>query len=433
MANQETLEKLPAAEQADEGADSGREQPERRPRRSIWRWIIPLALLVLVAGAWFVWRTFLAGRESTDDAQVQAHVNSVSAKVGGPITAVKVEDNQEVKQGDLLVQIDPRDYRIALQRAQADLAVAQSGAAAAQTNIPITSTATSTRVSSAEAGVTAARAGTDAARREVDVANAQVAAAQARVREAQANHERTTRDLERMKQLIAKDEISRQQFDAAVAGEAAARASVEAARAAVAQATQQVAVAETHVAQAIAGIGQAEAGLRASQTAPHEVTASRAQASQASSRIEQARAAVAQAELNLSYTSVVAPVNGVAGNKAVEAGQIIQPGQPLLSVIPLNEVWVVANFKETQLRNMRPGQRAKVRVDAYGGREYEGRVQSIAGATGARFSLLPPENATGNFVKVVQRVPVKIVLEGGQDRDQPLRPGMSVDATVFVQ
>lgn len=435
MADKQVLEEgTPAPESAAAPAEA-----PSPPQRSMFRrnprlkWIIPAALIVLAGLAWLAWQVFFAGRETTDDAQIQGHVNPVSAKVGGPVIAVNVEDNQSVNQNDLLVQIDPRDYRIALERAQADLAAAQSGARAAQTNVPITATTTSSRIVTAQAGVVAAKANGAAARKEVDVAHAQVVAAQARVQEARANYERVARDLERMKQLIARDEISQQQYDAAIAADVAARATWDAARAAAFQAEQQVVVAETHVAQAAAGVGQAEAALNAAQTAPHEVTASRAQASQASSRTEQAQTAVAQAELNLSYTSVKAPVRGEVANKSVETGQVIQPSQPLLALVPLEDVWVVANFKETQLKNMRPGQRAKARVDAYGGKEYQGHVDSIAGATGARFSVLPPENATGNYVKVVQRVPVKIVFETGQDPNHVLRPGMSVEAIVLIR
>src|SRR5581483_636208 len=313
-------------------------------------------------------------------------------------------------------------YQVALDRAKADLAAARSASQAAQSGVPITATATSSRVTTAEAGVQVARAAADAARRAIDVAHAQADAANARVREAQANYDRASRDLARMKQLVDKDEISQQQYDAAAAGEASARATLDAARAAAEQAQRAISVAQAQVTQSEATIGEAQAAVGAAQTGPQEVAVSRAQAGQANAKIQQQEAAVADAELKLSYTIVNAPVSGRISNKTVEVGQVIQPGQALMALIPLEEVWVVANFKETQLHYMHPGQEATVSVDAYGGRKYHGRVDSIAPATGAKFSVLPPENATGNYVKVVQRIPVKIVLDRDQDPEHLLRP-----------
>jgi len=298
--------------------------------------------------------------------------------------------------------------------------------------VPITTTETAGQVSSASANVERAQAGLQAATGGVDVARARLNSSQARLREATANANRAARDLERMKQLVAKDEISEQQYDAAVAAAEAAQATVEAAQAAVAEADLGVQVAQSQRAQAGGVVGQAQADLRTAHTGPEQVQASKAREAGAAARGQQAQAALEQARLNLQYATIVAPADGVVSKKSVEPGQVVEPSQPLLAIVPLQDIWVTANFKETQLRDMRPGQEVNISVDAYG-RTYKGRVQSIAAATGARFSLLPPENATGNYVKVVQRVPVKVTFDKGQDPSRVLRPGMSVVVTVFTR
>jgi membrane fusion protein (multidrug efflux system) len=271
-----------------------------------------------------------------------------------------------------------------------------------------------------------------AAEKEIEAARARIVSAQARLREAEANATKSARDVERLRGLLAKDEISQQMFDATAATAEAQKAAVDSARSQVAEAEAGLRVAESKLAQAQAGESQAHAELQTAQTGPSQVTATKARASAAEARVAQARANLAQAELNLQYATVKAPVRGIVSKKGINTGQVVQAGQPLVAVVPIDDLWVTANFKETQLKNMRPGQRAVVAVDAYG-REYTGKVDSIAGATGARFSLLPPENATGNFVKVVQRVPVKIVLDPGQDKEHLLRPGMSVTPTVYLK
>jgi membrane fusion protein (multidrug efflux system) len=257
--------------------------------------------------------------------------------------------------------------------------------------------------------------------------------AQARQREAEANAVKTAKDVERFKSLLAKDEISQQQYDAAVAAADAARAASDSARAQVQEAQAGISVAESQLMQARAGASQATAQLQGAQTAPEQVAAQRARASSADARVLQQRAAVQQAELDVQYATIKAPLKGIVSKKTVEVGQVVQPGQPLMTLIPLEDVWVTANFKETQLENMRPGQPAIIEVDAYGGREFKAHVESLAAATGSRFSLLPPENATGNFVKVVQRVPVRIAIDEKQDAEQLLRPGMSVTAKVYTR
>ncbi len=389
---------------------------------------ILLAAVLLFAGLWW----FESGRESTDDAQVDGHIVPIASRVGGTVLDVPIDSNQRVEKGALLVQIDQRDYRIALQRAQADLADAQAGLEAAQNGVPITSTTTASQVTSATAGSERARTSTAIAEKDIDAARARLSGAQARLREARANDVRVARDLDRMKQLVAKDEVSRQQYDATVAASEAARAGVEAAQAGVSEAEQGVANAENRRLQAVEAARQAEADLRTAHTAPAQVNVTRARLGSAEARLKMAQAAVEQAELNLKYTTVLAPVAGIVSRKSVEPGQVVQPGQPVLALVQVDEVWVTANFKETQLRDMRVGQSAKVSVDSTG-HTYAGRVESVAAATGARFSLLPPENATGNFVKVVQRIPVKIVFDKGQAAEAVLRPGMSVAATVMTR
>jgi membrane fusion protein, multidrug efflux system len=396
------------------------------------RWLLVGLVVVVAAGGFVLWR-FLSPRESTDDAQVSGHVSPVAARVGGAVKSVHVSDNQAVRAGDVLVEIDPHDYQIALQRAEADLAAAEASARAARTGVPITTTTTASERTAARATVGSAESAQQATDREVDAAQAKLAAARARVAQTTANATRATGDLERLEPLAAKDEIPRQQLDAAVTAELAARAETDSARASMKEAEANVAVAESRRAQAASAVAQAQAHARTADTAPQQVAMTEARAQGADAQVMQAKAALEQAKLNLDRTNVRAPVDGVVSRKSVEVGQMVQPGQPLLALTSLDEVWVIANFKETQLRQVQPGQRAAVSVDAYGGREYGGRVESVAAATGATFSLLPPDNASGNFVKVVQRIPVKIVLDGGQVHGSPLRPGMSAEVTVYLK
>jgi len=389
-----------------------------------------VVIAVLATSAW-LWAT--AGRETTDDAQVDAHVTPIAARVGGTVIDVRVKENQQVEAGTVLAVLDPRDYQVALEKARAELATAEADAAVAKVNVPITSTAATSNVSTARGGVEHAEASVDQAQRGIEGANARLVTAQARQREAEANATRTAKDVERFKGLLAKDEISQQQYDAAVAAADGARAAADSARSQVQEAQSGIQVAQSQLAQARAGSSQATAQLQNAQSAPQQVEAIRARAASADAKVMQQRAAVQQAELNLQYAIVKAPTKGIVSKKGIEVGQVVQPGQPLMTLIPLEDVWVTANFKETQLRDMRPGQPAIVEVDAYGGREFKGHIESLAAATGSRFSLLPPENATGNFVKVVQRVPVHIAIDEKQDAQQLLRPGMSVTAKVYTR
>ena len=396
------------------------------------RWLAAgLAVLVLVALT-AVWRT-MAARESTDDAEIDGHITPISARVGGTVIEVAVNDNQFVEAGTVLVKIDPRDYQVALDRAEGDLAQAEAEAEAARTRVPITSTSTGSVLSASEAGVENALAGVAAAEREVGVARARLSAARAQLEQARALDTRASRDLERMKQLIGKDEISQQEYDSALATAQASHAAVDSAAAGFAEAEQGVALAESRLTQARTRLTEAQSQALTARTAPQQVAVMRANAKSALGRVEQRKADREQMELNLTYTVIKAPVSGWVSKKTVQVGQVVSLGQPLLAIVPREDIWVIANFKETQLKNMRPGQRAELSVDALGGRKFQGRVDSIAAATGEKFSILPPENATGNYVKVVQRVPVKIVFDPGQDPEHLLRPGLSAEPTVFTK
>jgi membrane fusion protein, multidrug efflux system len=395
-------------------------------------WIVAAIIVVMgvAVGGW-LWLT--AGRESTDDAQVEAHVTPIAARVPGSVLRLPVDDNQEVQAGTVLVELDPRDYEVAVAKAKAELADAEASALAARSSVPIMSTTASSNVTTAEGSVEQARGGIEQSEKELEAARARRTTAEAKLREAEANATKAARDVERLRSLLAKDEVSQQQFDATVAAADAQRAAADSTKSQVAEADAGIRVAESKLMQTRAGEQQARAGLRTAQTGPDQITAARARASAAEARAQQAMAALDQAELNLRYTVVKAPARGFVSRKTVEVGQVVQSGQPLMALILLDNPWITANFKETQLRDMRPGQPVTIKVDAYGGREYKGKIDSIAGATGARFSLLPPENATGNYVKVVQRVPVKIVIEPGQDPGHVLRPGMSVAPTVYTK
>jgi membrane fusion protein (multidrug efflux system) len=394
------------------------------------RWLAVAALVIVGSLGIYLWRT--SGRVSTDDAQIDGHITQVSARVGGTVTKVNVIENQHVEAGAVLVELDPRDYQVAVERARAELADAQANASGAMTGIPLTEVSTETGVRTATGGVEEAQAGVSIADRQVEAARAQLVAAQARQREKEATAVKAARDVERFKGLAAKEEIPQQQYDAAVAAADSARAAADAARSDVIAAEAAIAVAEQRTRQARGTAAQAQAALQASNTGPQQLRVTRARADVANARVQQFAAALAQAELNLQRTQIIAPSSGIVSRKSVEAGQVIQPGQPLFALVSQGDVWVTANFKETQLKNVRPGQRVAVNVDGLG-REYQAHVDSIAAATGAKFSLLPPENATGNYVKVVQRVPVKIVFEPGQDQDHQLRPGMSVMPTIFTK
>jgi membrane fusion protein (multidrug efflux system) len=371
-------------------------------------------------------------RESTDDAQVDGHITPMASKVYGRVAQVLVDDNQAVKAGQVLVKIDPRDYQAALDQAKAALALAEGEARSAGVDVPRTRENVESGTTSADAQLMGAQA--DLARAEATYEQAQTADlawAQANIEKSRANAELAKADLARYLPLMEKGEISKQQYDAAKANADATASALKADQERLAQAQRNVEVAKAQRDAAKARVDQARAGVVSAQANVKQVSMKTADAQAKLAKVEQARAALDAAQLNLSYTEITAPVDGVATHKQVEVGQIVQAGQGLLVVVPLQNVWVTANFKETQLRNMKPGQKAEVKVDTYG-KTFSGHVDSIAGATGSVLSLLPPENATGNYVKVVQRIPVKIVLDPIPPSVAILRPGMNVDATVIT-
>ena len=381
---------------------------------------IAAAIVVAIAGSYFAWSAF--HYEDTDDAQVDGHVMELSTRINGQIKDVYVVEGQLVHAGDVLVTLDPQDYKIAEAQAQANLADAEATAASSHWKVPITSVTVQSNLDSAKTAVLNAEAAVRASEQNHESAKAALV-------QAQANAVKSDADLQRATQLIAKEDISHLQYDQAVA-------TATANRAAVASAQAGVHAAEQAVQQAQGKLLQAKNDLQTAETAPQQISLTRANAQAADAQALQRRAQLAQAEMNLSYTVILSPVTGIVGKKSVEVGQNVSIGQELVDVVPLNDVWVTANFKETQLVHMRPGQRVEIKVDAYG-RTWEGRVTNLGGGTGSIFSLLPPENATGNYVKVVQRVPVRIDFDRTATREFNaeglLKPGLSAEPEVRVR
>ncbi len=374
--------------------------------------------LLLVGAALFWWHgTYY---EDTDDAQIDGPLVQISARIKGNVTEVNVTDNQRVDKGQVLVQIDPRNFQAALDQAEANLASAQASYEAALVSVPITDINTNSQLHSADADVRGALSGVAQSEKQLDAAQAQVLAAEA-------ENTKDQLDLQRYTPLVEKDVISKQQYDATVAAAASSKAQL-------AEAQANLMAAQQAVRQAKERLTEAQANYNSAQTGPRQVTVQKAKADQAAAQVHQAQAAVEQARLNLSYTVITAPESGIVNNKTVEVGQNVSDGQTMMTLIPLENVWVTANFKETQLRHMRAGQPVIVSVDAYGGREYHAVVTQIGGATGSMLSLFPAENATGNYVKVVQRIPVRIDFTNpDENKDHLLRPGMSVTPTVRVK
>jgi membrane fusion protein (multidrug efflux system) len=396
--------------------DRGYAPPARRNAKFRRNIVILIVVLVVLVGGVLLWR-YLSSYESTDDAQADVHLYPVSARISGYVVKVSVDDNQWVEKGTVLVEIDPKDYEVAVAQAQANLASAEATAQSLNITVPITSVNSSSQLASTASDISNTNAGIIAAQR-------QLAAAQAQVEQAQANDVKVQDDLKRYKLLVDKKEVAEQVYDQALAAAKSSTAAVAAARA-------NESAAQQFVEQARSRQVQAEANHQYAETGPQQVSSSKARARAAIADVEEKRALLEQAQLNLGYTKIVAPVSGEV-TKTVVVGLNVQAGQQLLTVVPLDEVWVTANFKETQLRHMRVGQKAKIHIDS-SGRTLKGHVDSIAGATGPLFSLLPPENATGNYVKIVQRIPVKIVLEAGENRDRQLRPGMNVVPDVYLK
>ena len=389
-------------------------QPQSR-RRGI---LIVVAVIVALVAAGIWWRSTYS--EDTDDAQVNGHLIQVSSRIAGQVLKVHVQENQVVKAGDTIAELDPSDYQVAVENAEAALASAEANAAAADVAVPIATANTGSNLTSAGADVSGTQAG-------VAQAEKQLESAKARVAQAQANSTKAQADLERYKPLVDKDVISKQQWDAAVAAADAAKAALADASAGQQAAADGIRVAHEREAQALAG-------LKYAQTGPQQVAAQSARAKQALAQVKQAQAQLDQAKLNLSYTRIVAPAAGIITRKSVEINQNVSTGQNLLTLVSLEDLWITANFKETQLKHMSAGQSVEIAVDATG-KTYHGKVTQVGGATGSVLSLFPPENATGNYVKVVQRVPVRVDFTdlAKEDPDHQLRPGLSVEPKVRVK
>jgi membrane fusion protein (multidrug efflux system) len=396
--------------------------PEETPAKKTGRRIIIFGVLaILIAGAlFFYWRSTFS--EDTDDAQVDGDIYQISSRITGQVTHVYAEDNKFVNKGDVLVEIDPKDYQVALEQAQAALASAQADYINANVNVPVTQTTSSTTITTSNSDVKGNAAS-------VSQAQQQAAAAAARVDQEQANAIKAAKDVERYTPLVEKDVISRQQYDAAVA-------SSRASSAAVLEAENQLVAQQSAVTTAQQKFDQSRAqAIQAAKNAPQQVKAQQARAQSMLAQVKQAQAKVDQALLNLSYTRVIAPSSGVINKKSVVAGANLAVGQDLLTIVPLDGLWVTANFKETQLKGMHRCQEVGIKVDALGGRKFSGKVTQIGGATGSRLSLFPPENATGNYVKVVQRIPVRIDFTNlkQENGDYALRPGFSVTPDVSIK
>jgi membrane fusion protein (multidrug efflux system) len=395
--------------------DESTETTPPKRRRGI---IIAVVVILVLVGLGFWWHSTYY--EDTDDAQINGHLIQISARIAGQVIHVDVDENQQVKKGDPIAELDPRDYQVAVENAKAALASAEAAAAAARVNVPITSINTGSTLTSAGADVAGATAS-------ISQAQSQVAAAHAQVVQAEANALKAQQDLERYKPLVEKDVISKQQYDGAVAAANAAKASVESAHA-----NERAAQDAVHVANEKAA--QAQAQYKNAQSGPQQVAAQSARAKQAQAQVAVAQAQLDQANLNLSYTKIVAPAAGIITRKSVEINQNVSTGQNLLTLVSLEDLWVTANFKETQLKHMGPKQAVDIEVDATG-KTYHGHITQIGGATGSVLSLFPPENATGNYVKVVQRLPVRIDFDNlaNEDPNHSLRPGLSVEPKVRVK
>jgi membrane fusion protein (multidrug efflux system) len=408
---------------ADQNApDQQPEKPEAPPKNNSTRRLIIIAVVaVLVIGAaLFYWRSTFT--EDTDDAQVNGNLYQVSSRVSGQVIHVDVEEQQFVHAGDPIAEIDPKDSQVALEQAQANLANAEAEYQQAVVNVPITSIQTSTTIQTSGSDVLGSQAS-------VEQAQAQVQVNKAKVLSAAAQAQKSALDVQRYTPLVAKDVISKQQFDAAVAQAAADEGALEAAKRDVAAQEQTVNLNLQRLAQSRSNQVQSE------KNGPKQVAVQQARASAALASIKVAQAKVDQAQLNLSYTRIVAPITGIVSNKSVVVGVNLSVGQSLMTIVPLTDLWVTANFKETQLKQMHKGQEVDIEVDALGGRKFTGKIEEIGGATGSSLSLFPPENATGNYVKVVQRIPVRINFTNleQENKDFALRIGMSVEPKVRVK
>lgn len=396
--------------------------PEPPPARTRGRGkalVVVLLVGIVLATAGVLYWNYSQTFESTDDAQVDGHLNGISSRIAGNITAVHADENQFVKAGEVLAEIDPRDYDVALAQAKAEVAQKQAEVAVQNPSVPITENANQSGIASAEAAVVNAEAAVGWAERDYQ-------AIQASLREAEANAAKAQADAARYKALVEKDEVSRMVYDQALSTVNALAAAVDSKRAAVA-------AAEKAVEQRRAQLSEMQSHLmEAGRNAPHELAIRRANILAKQADTEVAKTRLERALLDLTYTKIIAPVSGVVSKRNVELGAHVQPGQQLFLLAQMDDLWVTANFKETQLRRIRPGQRVSISVDAFGSK-LNGHVESMPAATGTITSLLPPENASGNYVKVVQRLPVRIRFEKNQSGLDRLRPGMSVVPKIWLQ
>ena len=424
----------------------------RRPRAR-WRpkqiaYVVLIALVVVVGAIYgYRWWQHLQAHVSTDDAFITGRIAPVSARVSGHVIKVLVTDNQDVQSGDVLVQLDPRDFEVALSEARAAAEAVRADLKNATLTVPLTDDTTRSAASQAAAALAAVEQGTEMSRHDLEqrrselrAKQAAVVSADANVRAATADFDRARLDRDRLAELFKAQLVARQDLDHAESALQSARATLDAARGRLGQANDEALQAAAAVqsqtaalAQATRRVDEARATLASAESQRQQVGVRRTQVDAAQGRLDQALANLSQAELNLVYTTIRAPMKGRVTKKTVEVGQVVQPGQLLLSVVDLKDVWVIGNFKETELTDVRPGQAAGITVDTYPGVVFRGRVDSIQAGSGAVFSLLPPENASGNFVKVVQRVPVKLVFEPGETDKHVLVPGMSVVPTITVR
>jgi membrane fusion protein (multidrug efflux system) len=388
-----------------------------------------VAVLILVGLAWYLF----TGRVTTDDAQVDCHITAVAPQVPGYVVNLLINDNTEVKEGDVLVQIDPRTYQAEVEQAKANLDFAEAQANSAKIQIGLTreTTTNSTSGASAQKDSDAADYVSSQAQLEQS-ATANLQVAEANVAAKKATNERAQADLARYTPLLSTGDVSKYQYDAVDAAARVAKSELEAADQQRAAAQQAVEIARANAHSSQARLLRSQAQLLETKAREQQVPIAEASYKSALAAVERANAALEQAELNLAYTHITAPISGQVTQKSVDLGQYVSEGQLLFTIVPLNEVYVTANFKETQLANVAPGQKARIQVDTYG-QEFEGVVDSIAGAAGSRQALLPPQNATGNFIKVVQRIPVKILVKPSKNPNLVLRPGMNVEATIYTR
>ena len=420
-------DKKPDAQQPDAKDDAKPEDKKEEPKKKAGSWVRehPIALVIIVivlivaAIGGFLLMQYLDSYVSTDDAQVDGHINAVTSRIAGTVVGVYAEDNQTVKAGQTLVDLDPRDFKVSVEQVQAQLQQSQAGVQAQNPNVPITQTSQETQVTSSSEDVTNAEAGVSAAKQSYQAAVAQL-------RQAEANYLNASSDEARYKLLVDKEEVSKEQYDQKLTAKLAQKAVVDAQQASADAAKDTIAQRESALAQA--HTRERETKINA----PRQVAIQRAQVANREAATQQNKAQLDQALLNLSYTKIASPVTGVVGRRSVEVGQQVSAGQQLMGITNLEDLWVTANFKETQLRNIKPGQPVRIHVDSFNA-DFDGYVDSMPGASGAKYSLLPPENATGNYVKVVQRLPVRLRFKSEQTGLERLRPGMSVTPKVSIR